>query len=238
MTILVAFDTVFEQCSVAILVQTDKDMAKILYHQTVAGARGQTEIILPMLQTALLHSNLTIQQIQAWVFNRGPGAFSGIRINTAVVQALSVANEAPCIGVSSLLALAKTAHQIHHFAEGTRLFTAIDARQNQIYLGQFIVQQGQVVAINMPNNPHGNESVVDYGSVVDCDVLVGCADLLQTYAQKISVQPTAIDLAHIGLSKFLHGKGVSAEYALPIYLRDNAWKTLAEQHKNKNQTQG
>lgn len=231
MTILVAFDTVFEQCSLAILQKTADD-CRIMYQQTIAGKRGQTEMILPMLDKALAQTCLSFHQINAWVFNRGPGAFSGIRINTAVVQALSFANDAPCIGISSLHALADTAHSLHHFADGTRLFCAMDARQNQVYLGQFIIKNGQVAPINDLANPHGNESLADYDSVVDCDVLVGDgATFLTSNAKKYAVTPTATDLARLGLARFLAGDGVSPEQALPVYLRDNAWKTLAEQGK-------
>ena len=94
MAILMAFDTVFEQCSVAV-VQDDT----VLYHKSVAGNRGQTEIILGMVDEALMQTGLSLAQLDCLAFNRGPGAFSGIRINTAVVQALSVASDTPCVGV-------------------------------------------------------------------------------------------------------------------------------------------
>ncbi|OAV07034.1 Inactive like of metal-dependent protease, putative molecular chaperone [Moraxella catarrhalis] len=97
MSNLMAFDTVFEQCSIALL--TD---GAVIYEQTVAGGRGQTEIILSLVDEALSQTNIKLSNIDCLAFNRGPGAFSGIRINTAVVQALSVAHETLCVGVSSL----------------------------------------------------------------------------------------------------------------------------------------
>mgnify|MGYP002738160028 FL=1 len=132
---LIAFDTIFEQCSIAIL-QNDT----IIYTETVAGGRGQTEIILPMLDKALHTAGVYIKDVKAWAFNRGPGAFSGIRINTALVQALSVANDAPCIGISSLHALVFMACEQISMADGTTITAVIDARQNQVYAGDFVVQ--------------------------------------------------------------------------------------------------
>lgn len=129
MSNLMAFDTVFEQCSIALLVDDT-----VIYEQTVAGGRGQTEIILSLVDEALSQTNIKLSNIDCLAFNRGPGAFSGIRINTAVVQALSVAHETLCVGVSSLAALADTAHQIHQFAESSCITAVMDARQNQVYV--------------------------------------------------------------------------------------------------------
>ncbi|MGO2997220.1 MAG: tRNA (adenosine(37)-N6)-threonylcarbamoyltransferase complex dimerization subunit type 1 TsaB, partial [Moraxellaceae bacterium] len=95
-----AMDTVFDQCSIAIL----DSSGQVLSSRTEKGKREQTQQILPMIDAALSEAQLQLADIQALIFNRGPGAFSGIRINTAVVQALSVAHDLPCVGVSSLQA--------------------------------------------------------------------------------------------------------------------------------------
>lgn len=217
--LLVAFDTIFEQCSIAIL-QNDA----IIYEETVAGGRGQTEIILPMLDRALQATQLTIQDIKAWAFNRGPGAFSGIRINTATVQALSVANDAPCVGISSLHALALMAYEQENMADGTRIIAVIDARQNQVYAGGFVVCLGRLVA--------DDECLLDYETCVQADVIVGDGvDLVATDAKKLRLNPTACHIARLAYPLFLQGKAVTAENALPVYLRNHAWKTLAEQGK-------
>ncbi len=217
---LVAFDTIFEQCSLTVL-----DMTGVVrYTQTMAGSRGQTEVILPMLDTAFNELGISVADVQAWAFNQGPGAFSGIRINTAVVQALSVANDAPCVGVSSLLTLADTAHQSQNFPNGTTLTALIDARQQQYYAGDFIVVDGQCA-------PHGenHEYLLDYDNTPQADVLI--SDSMVALPNIITVRPTASDIARLALGKFQNGQSVPAHQALPVYLRHNAWKTLAEQGK-------
>lgn len=227
MAILMAFDTVFEQCSVAV-VQDDT----VLYHKSVAGNRGQTEIILGMVDEALMQTGLSLAQLDCLAFNRGPGAFSGIRINTAVVQALSVAIDTPCVGVSSLAVLADTACQNDKFKDNTVISAVMDARQNQVYHGRFVTKNG---TLNRDDADEivGDEALLDYDSQLICDVLVGDGvQLVQTdTAQTVQVHPTAVDIARLGLIDFLAGKAVSADNALPVYLRDNAWKTLAEQGK-------
>ncbi|USZ15044.1 tRNA (adenosine(37)-N6)-threonylcarbamoyltransferase complex dimerization subunit type 1 TsaB [Moraxella sp. FZFQ2102] len=222
-----AFDTVFEQCSVAI-VQDDT----VLYHKTIAGNRGQTEIILEMVDEALMQTNLSLAQIDCLAFNRGPGAFSGIRINTAVVQALSVASDTPCVGVSSLAALADTACQNETFADNTVLSAVMDARQNQVYQGRFVIKHG-ALSTDADGKIIGDESLLDYDSPLIADVIVGDgASLVQhDNAKIVQVHPTAVDIARLGMTAYQQGQAVSADNALPVYLRDNAWKTLAEQGK-------
>ena len=55
--------------------------------------------------------------------------FSGIRINTAVTRALSVAHDIPCVGVSSLQAIAQAAYQKYGVTE---VYSALDARMQQV----------------------------------------------------------------------------------------------------------
>ena len=111
-----------------------------------SGKRQQTQQILPMIDAALLEANLKLADIQALIFNRGPGAFSGIRINTAVVQALSVAHDLPCVGVSSLQAIAQCAYQQYGVTE---VYSALDARMQQVYFGHYKIEQTEETAAIM-----------------------------------------------------------------------------------------
>lgn len=225
MTTFLSFDTVFAQCSVAV-----NTTQRIACHST-PNARGQTEIILSMTDDLLQQHNIALSDIDVLVFNQGPGAFSGIRINTAVVQALSVATQALCVGVSSLFALAYCANSIHAFADDTLVASMMDARQNECYVGQFVIKGGQVIPIK-------EESLVAYEQSIVCDVAVGCGvDLLQLTSNKTAqpptklndIKPSAGDLLVIGQMLYEQNGGVVAQNALPVYLRHNAWKTLAEQ---------
>ncbi|MFA9485907.1 MULTISPECIES: tRNA (adenosine(37)-N6)-threonylcarbamoyltransferase complex dimerization subunit type 1 TsaB [unclassified Moraxella] len=219
---LVAFDTIFDQCAIAVMTAD----GQMIYDKSVAGSRGQTEIILPMLDEALNELGIDVKEVLAWAFNRGPGAFSGIRINTAVVQALSVANDAPCVGISSLKALAHALISKKNLPNNSRITSVIDARQNQVYAGDFVLADGALVV--------KDEYLLDYDSVVVSDVIVGNgADLIQSTAQKLNLEPTAYHIAQLAYPIWQAGGAISAKQALPVYLRHNAWKTLAEQGKKQ-----
>lgn len=220
---LLALDTVFEQCSVAICQE-----GEVLACQTLAGKYQQSELLLPMIETLLANMDWSLGELSALAFNRGPGAFSGIRINTAAVQGLALAIDVPCIGVSSLQALAYAATKTHRLGNGTRLVAVMDARQNELYVADFICQAGDVHLV-------GDERLLPYGSDVQAEVMVGDG------AKRVSCHtPTLVTatvnaghIATLAHKAYLAGKGVAPRHAQPVYLRHNAWQTLAEQRAKK-----
>lgn len=230
---ILALDTVFEQCSVALLT----DNAEVINEQTEFGNRQQTQQILPIIQAIFSNNNVAWQDISAIAFNRGPGAFSRIRINTAVAQALSFAYELPCLPVSSLQALAQFALQQKNV---TQINAVLDARMNQVYVGAY-----QAIPIATPNlqknlpqimTLQGEEYLQDYGQTPfsnlplfgDGAKLLNVSPEILLDIQTIS-KPTASTIGQLGAYLLATDQAVTAENALPVYLRHNAWKTLSEQ---------
>ena len=223
-----AMDTVFDQCSIAIL---DAN-GQVLSSHTETGKRQQTQQILPMIDAALSEANLRLADIKALIFNRGPGAFSGIRINTAVVQALSVAHDIPCVGVSSLQAIAQCAYKKYGL---TQVYSALDARMQQVYFGHYEVIDNIMQPVNQDNG-EDSEQLLDYDSrtTLDIPIVGNGAGLLSLHdAQNIyaDIHPDATAIAQLGIAQFMVNGGTEAAQALPKYLRNQAWKTLKEQGK-------
>ena len=221
---ILALESVFDQCSVA-CVTVD---GTLVAEQTLTGKRLQTQQILPMIEALMTQQALAFSQLTAVAFNRGPGAFSGIRITTAVAQALAFAHDLPCLPVSSLQAVAQAAWQTHQLTE---VIALTDARMNQVYVGNFMLKNGI-----MHPSCADTERLLDYGSPINDKVtLVGNGAGLVTAAagQKtvIDIVPTATIIGQIGAYQYHQQQAVSAAHALPVYLRNNAWKTLAEQQR-------
>ena len=244
-----AMDTVFEQCSIAIIDAS----GKVISSQTETGNRQQTQQILPMIDSALKAHQLTLADFQALIFNRGPGAFSGIRINTAVVQALSVAHDLPCVGVSSLQAIAQSAYQNYGVTE---VYSALDARMQQVYFGHYCLEpfnestkpssaitMMQPVLIHPFNEISASiidndnaEQLLDYNNQTPLNIAIAGngATLLSLHEGQLTYEtivPDAEIIAQLGRAIFLKEGGVEAAQALPKYLRNHAWKTLKEQGK-------
>ena len=222
---ILALETANEQCSVAIV-----DVTQTLFFEHHHEARMQTQQILPMIERGLAESKSTWQDISAIAFSRGPGSFSGVRINAAVTQALAWANDLPVIPVSTLQALAQHAYQQSQFSEVTAV---IDARMNEVYFGQFAVDDQGIMQL------HGDEQLLGYDQAMmqlnppfDTHVVGTGASLVGHTCAESLYYANAIDIAEIAKAEWMAGRSVSANQALPVYLRDNAWKKIADQGKS------
>lgn len=238
---ILALDSVFAQCSVALVNTAGQTLAE----QTLAGSRAQTQQILPLVDEVLRAQGLRVADLTAIAFNRGPGAFSGIRINTAVAQALAFAHDVPCLPVSSLQALAQVGWQASGLAQ---VYAVLDARMQQVYLGAFALKDAtglmqpvvEAPATSPSSDNHAKpttERLADYGSQTpEAWALVGDGALLSPHADQpvlTTDAPTAAVIGQLAAAQWLAQGGVPAEAALPVYLRHHAWKTLAEQQADK-----
>lgn len=99
--IVFAVDTALEACSVAIL--RDGDTLSSLSESM---DRGQAERLAPMAREAVAHARIAFAQIDRIAVTTGPGSFTGVRIGLSFARALALSLGKPCIGVSTLEALA------------------------------------------------------------------------------------------------------------------------------------
>ncbi|MFW1755074.1 tRNA (adenosine(37)-N6)-threonylcarbamoyltransferase complex dimerization subunit type 1 TsaB [Acinetobacter wanghuae] len=218
---VLALETANEQCSVSVIDDTQE-----LFFQLDTRAKAQTQTILPMIEQGLNSLNIDVSELSAIAFSRGPGSFSGVRINAAVTQALAWANDLPVIPVSTLQALAQAAHRLHGLTEVTAV---LDARMSEVYIASYQLDaNGIMQAVN-------EEQLLNYSlgaeAVVYTPIGSG-ADLVQADASLYkNVTANAQDIAKIARIAANSQNWVSAEFALPVYLRDNAWKKIPEQGK-------
>ena len=218
---LLALETANEQCSVSIVDETQE-----LFFQLDARAKAQTQTILPMIEQGFAQTQINTADLTAIAFSRGPGSFSGVRINAAVTQALAWSHDLPVIPVSTLQALAQAAYRL----EGLNAVTAVlDARMNEVYIASFqLNEQGIMQAVDQ-------EQLLNYSDAAQAVqfTLVGSgAGLIdQEQIQYKGLSATAQDIATIARVYAQQQQWVSAEQALPVYLRDNAWKKIPEQGK-------
>lgn len=219
---LLALETANEQCSVSIVDETQE-----LFFQLDARAKAQTQTILPMIDQAFTQLGLSASELTAIAFSRGPGSFSGVRINAAVTQALAWANDLPVVPISSLQALAQAAYRML----GLKSVTAVlDARMQEVYIASFELDQHSIMqAVD-------EEQLLNYSNasqVVQFEMVGSGSALIQPeQIQYKDLSATAQDIATIARLNVQQQKWVSAEQALPVYLRDNAWKKIPEQGKS------
>ncbi|WP_421305880.1 tRNA (adenosine(37)-N6)-threonylcarbamoyltransferase complex dimerization subunit type 1 TsaB [Aeromonas veronii] len=224
---ILAVDTATEACSAALLVG-DK-----LFSRWEVAPRDHTRKILPMVQAVLEDAGISLSDLDAIAFGRGPGSFTGVRIGISVAQGLAFGAGVPLIGISTLAAMAQGAYR-RDGAE--QVLTAIDARMNEVYFGRYELIDGrmQLVGDEVVSEPAalvdvrgklaGPVTCVGTGFETYGETLSGLADELAESQVRF---PAAEDMLPLARAAWLAGEAVPVELATPVYLRDKVtWKKL------------
>jgi tRNA threonylcarbamoyladenosine biosynthesis protein TsaB len=185
------------------------------------------ERLLPMIGELLAEAGLSPPQLDAVIFGRGPGAFTGVRIAAACAQGIGFGAEVPVIPVSTLAILALGAVRS---GGGPCIMAMMDARMHEVYAGAYRAGEGSLVT------PCAPEAVCAPGDVtipVGADSWYGVGDAWSAYGEELRARfgarlagfdparyPEARDAAELGAYIYKSGGAVSAEEALPVYLRD------------------
>lgn len=215
---LLAIDTSTECCSAALYCDGENSARKEL------APRRHAELILPMVDQLLAEMQITLKTLDALAFGRGPGSFTGVRIAAGVIQGLAFAADLPVVPVSSLAALAQGAVE-----ESKMVFSAIDARMGEIYWGLFDSGEEKLV-IPVDKERVMKPDMVDIPGSIHCfGVGSGFNRYSEVLQQKLGAclagfdgnrYPSAVEMIPLALRDFDLGLAVTAEDALPVYLRD------------------
>ncbi|MCF5849814.1 MULTISPECIES: tRNA (adenosine(37)-N6)-threonylcarbamoyltransferase complex dimerization subunit type 1 TsaB [Aeromonas] len=224
---ILAVDTATEACSAALLVG-DK-----LFSRWEEAPRDHTRKILPMVQAVLADAGISLSDLDAIAFGRGPGSFTGVRIGISVAQGLAFGAGVPLIGISTLAAMAQGAYRLDG---AEQVLTAIDARMNEVYFGRYELIDGrmQLVGDEVVSEPAalvdvrgklaGPVTCVGTGFETYGETLSGLADELAVSQVRF---PAAEDMLPLARAAWLAGEAVPVEQATPVYLRDKVtWKKL------------
>lgn len=99
--IVLAIDTSLDACSVAIV----RD-GETLAHLSEPMERGQAERLAPMVREASDAARVAFAKMDRIAVTTGPGSFTGVRVGLSFARALALSLNKPCVGVSTLEALA------------------------------------------------------------------------------------------------------------------------------------
>lgn len=217
---LLALDTATDACSAAAY-------GDGLVHECFELApRRHAQLLLSMVDEVLARAGWDLSDLDAVAFGRGPGSFTGVRIATSTAQGLAFGAELPVVPVSSLGALAQAAFGIHG---ARRCAAAFDARMNEVYFGAFEIDADGTARPVTQERVCAPEEVPS----LDGDDWIGVGSgwavhearlkaRLGERIQKIhaATYPRARDVAVQAAAGLRRGEAVSAEAALPVYLRD------------------
>ena len=215
MTIL-SFESSAKAASVA-LVRDGELIAQ--YSQCCALTHSRT--LLPMAEDMLKNTELTFSDVDLLACAYGPGSFTGIRIGVATVKGLSWALEKPCVGVSTLEAMAW-----HGISAGGFICPVMDARRSQVYNALFEIRDGRPVRLTEDRAISMEELRKDVEKLSGSVFLVGdgtgiTAEFFASAGLSFRIAPANLTMQSAwGVAMVAEGKpaGDSASL-LPVYLR-------------------
>jgi tRNA threonylcarbamoyladenosine biosynthesis protein TsaB len=216
---ILAVDAATEACSAALL----RDGALVERYEVIG--RGHAGRLLPMVDELLTDAGVSIGELDAVAFGRGPGGFTGLRIAAGVAQGLAAGSNRPVLPVSNLAAVAAAAARL---SGSTRVLACMDARMGQVYWAAYDCSGEAPVAITEErlSDPAAvvlPESVSWFGAGHGLSAYPVIIDRLATQLSGFDVEllPRASDIARIAAVDLSDGKGLDAARGLPVYLRND-----------------
>lgn len=127
---LLALDTATTGCSVCVW----RD-GRVLAAEAQPMARGQAQDLMPMVDRVLIKAQVQPQALSAIAVTRGPGAFTGLRIALAAARGFALALGVPCLGVTTLDAVAHGVGESER--TGRTVLACVDSKRDDIFVQLF-----------------------------------------------------------------------------------------------------
>jgi tRNA threonylcarbamoyladenosine biosynthesis protein TsaB len=237
-----AFDTSTDRLSIALT-----DGARLWQHSGPGGAQASSSLI-PALLALLDQAGLTLDGLDAIVFGRGPGSFTGLRTACAVAQGLAFGARQGAgllvLPVDTLMALAEEARfQRAALAPDTTgngpvtITALLDARMDEMYVQSYEFNSGLCKSIK------GCELIRPENLVLDPAASLFAGNVFGVYAGRlpaalsarpcVDAWPSASALLRLAPALAATGHCVAAELALPLYVRDKVAFTTEERAQTK-----
>lgn len=227
MTCLLAIDSSTEAMSIAL----SRDGTTSVFEGE--GGAQASQRLLPEVLALLQRAGVSLRELDAVGFGRGPGAFTGLRSACSVAQGLALGAGKPVLALDSLLLVAQDAHD-DAGDEAADCWVAMDARMEEVYAAHYRLEQGRwrVLAGPMLCRPEALQAAWAEAPprCVAGSALTAFGDRLDTGSalRRPATRSRAHALARLAEAAWRDGAAIDAALALPVYLRDKVAQTTAE----------
>jgi tRNA threonylcarbamoyladenosine biosynthesis protein TsaB len=198
---------------------------KTWQHTSEGGAKTSAALI-PAIMALLIEANLTLQQLDAIVFGRGPGSFTGLRTACSVAQGLAFgAGGIQVLPIDTLLAVAEEAR---FNSDATQIQAVLDARMGEVYAASYVYKDSVWCANSEIQLCKPDQLHLEAGFNLAGNCSIGGLDDAKRINAPISALPTATAMLRLAPAMLAAGLAVPADQALPLYVRDKVAQTTAE----------
>ena len=236
---LLAFDTSTETLSIAV-----QHGDRVWTHTGAGGAQASATLI-PAILALLSQAGLSLGELDALVFGRGPGSFTGLRTACSVAQGLAygtvrAGQGLPVLPVDTLLAVAEDARFQSLGGGGLdaaafEVTALLDARMDQVYAARYrcAVGPGGGAWTELDGPRLLAPEAVAAGGVLAGNAFAAYGPRLPADTPRVEARPTAAALLRLAPALMAGGHTVGAAGALPLYIRDKVAKTTAERAQER-----
>lgn len=209
---------------------------RLLAEYTLNNGNTHSETLLPMVEAVLHAFGLSVSEIDLFAATDGPGSFTGVRIGAATLKGLAFGFGKPCLGVSTLSAIAENL-----VARKGLICPVMNARRSQVYTALFR-SDGQTLTRLMEDSALSIEELDTllsaYGEPVSF-----CGDgydVTVPVLTKTTVDPTpdrlrhqsAYSTAQVAYRRYLAGeRGSDADFTVTYLRPSQAERTYLEKQK-------
>jgi len=232
MTVLLAFDSSTESMALALVMSSGESIVVDAEGGPQASAR-----LVPEALALLARAGLTLAEVDAIGFGRGPGAFTGLRTACAVAQGLAFGAGKPVLSLDSLMLVAEDARQ-QAAAAGDPLagsvWVAMDARMGEIYAGAYRLAGERWVTDTEPGLYAPATLLAQWGEpgAIAGSALTAFEGQLGLAGRAVRCWPQAASrgraLAVLAQQAWAAGALLDPAEAMPVYVRDKVAQTTQE----------
>ena len=202
------------------------DNEKMLSLTTVENGNTHSQTLLPMVEQTLARFELRPTDIELYACSAGPGSFTGVRIGASTVKGLAFGTTIPCLGVSTLEALAQNLIGFDGI-----LCPVMNARRNQVYNALFECKDGVITRLCEDRAIALADLDAELAALPDAPVYLAgdgydlALSYLKTSADRIRKTPVvlrtqnAYSVAQVALALYDNGVRTNDRELVPVYLR-------------------
>lgn len=222
---ILAIDTATNICSVAIL----EDNTVIL-EKTLDAINTHSVALMPLIKEVLSECNLTLNDIDLFACDNGPGSFTGIRIGLSTIKAFCDVTQKPCVGVTSLEGFAYKLFNTD--CSEYYICSLLNANHNNAYYGIFKFDNEKLVQVNDYYFDNIN-NILNYINTYEKNIFfVGnCGILFQDmiksncikkYKIDTNINISATEIGRVAFDKFNSGNYGNSNFLTPVYLKKSS----------------
>lgn len=197
---------------------------KILGQFYINAGLTHSTTLMPMLENMLKTAKLELKKVDCFAVSIGPGSFTGLRIGIASVKGMALAENKPCVAVSSLEAIAWNFVQTD-----TIVCPLIDARCKRFFTAVFHCKKNGEVERLTEDTVLSYEKIADMLKPYENVILAGdgaesAYNLMNEMTENLIIAPLhqrfqqSVGVAMASKVIFESGRAVTSQEIQPSYI--------------------